>query len=115
MMISRFTDWQSTCGYIPRNIVFYRDGLVFDNKAVDAEMAAIKAAFKLQYEGETPVKITYVVINRNVRIEHVTLPAESDSSRIVMSTPEYEFGIGAEMNETEKLQNYVMHKDIGFT
>lgn len=107
MMNNRFITWLAENSMrFPRFVVFYRDGIRFDDHEVIAwEIQAIKDAFDKWGKEEPQVHITYVVVNKNAQISPV----------IPTDIFKFDFGIGPESDEADKLQYYVMHNQIGFT
>ncbi|KAH6407659.1 hypothetical protein HBI14_163420 [Parastagonospora nodorum] len=116
MMEKRFEAW-SNPQKPPKDILFYRSGINFDNNAtIEHEYQGIKAAFNSKWPGFEQPCITCVVYNKNAQITFFRDSQLSSKLDLDAATvpPAPEIVFGTNVGQAQKYKYYVLKNEIGF-
>lgn len=101
MMKEVFSQWR---GETPTRMIFFRDGIDFDNAATKQEIEHILDGYNAVFPG-SKLEITHVVVNKNTALEYKTV-ATPATNKVV---PKFDYLAVGDKNA--KHRYYVLHND----
>lgn len=105
MMQELFDQWKVVEKNPPLELFFFRDSIDFNHKGIETETKQIKSAYKTVFPKSEPLKLIYVVINKNNPLEYVKT-AERDDTKV---TPKFDYLADGDDIKTHRF--YVVHND----
>jgi plasmid maintenance system killer protein len=112
MMQGLFEQWKKVNeGKLPTELIFFRDGIDFDDIAIQAELEELQSAYALVSPAQKrpSLNITYIVVNKNTRLQY----KYSNTPAAGKTTPVSDYF--AEGDNIGKFRYYVIRDDAGRT